>query len=222
MSMGVGQAFAGEKTVSAGMLVSWTGDVQIVRSESETIKVKGQETVYVGDAVVTADGARAKLFMKDDSVLSLAPKTTVEVTSYVVDTKKRERSCFVKVKKGSVRAVISALPESKSSDVSVGSEVSSVVANGADFAVTGTDADAAVVVFKGKVAVTSSDPNITGGVMAAAGTVTEIKKAKAPSEPAVAAADKLSKAMANTEISVTAVTDKEDEKTKGGAKGKGK
>src|SRR3989338_7594723 len=61
-----------KKKLPVGAVVAWTGDVYVYHEDgTEGVKVKGMEGIYPRDTIITSLKSKAKILMKDDSILSL-------------------------------------------------------------------------------------------------------------------------------------------------------
>ena len=71
-----------------GKLSEIRGDVSVRRGNT-VIKPKTEDEVQTQDVVTTGDKSRAKLLLKDDSLLSVGQNSTLEVTEFLLDQNKR-------------------------------------------------------------------------------------------------------------------------------------
>ncbi|MCX5815825.1 MAG: FecR domain-containing protein [Proteobacteria bacterium] len=88
------------------------GDVSLLRAKV-TATPKVGDAVQTKDVVATADKARAKLLLTDDTLLSVGQKSNLEVTEYLLD--KNKRSSIVSLKAGAMHAKVEKFldPDSK-------------------------------------------------------------------------------------------------------------
>ena len=90
----------------AGMFAAVQGKVEVQRRgnwQDATIGTPFQ----IGDRMRTGSGDRAKLILRDDSVLDIAPGTEIVVDDMVVDTSQQKIQSAIRLFQGRVRAWVS-------------------------------------------------------------------------------------------------------------------
>jgi hypothetical protein len=90
--------------VQAGIVKVVSGNVQLLRREQPSVARVG-DRVFSGDRVVTAEGAAIGITLRDDTLLSLGPKSNFLLEQYSFDTSSGEGNVAVRVVKGTLRYV---------------------------------------------------------------------------------------------------------------------
>jgi len=90
--------------VQAGIVKVVSGNVQLLRREQASAAHVG-DRVFSGDRVVTAEGAAIGITLRDDTLLSLGPKSNFLLEQYNFDTSSGEGNVAVRVVKGTLRYV---------------------------------------------------------------------------------------------------------------------
>ncbi len=197
----------GKSKKPVGSVVSWMGDVLIyAEGSSKSRTVMSMEPVFRGDTVVTGKRSKAKLLMKDDSIISLAPVTRLVVKSYEFSEKKRKRVSYLKILSGTARGVINRFFSRKNSIFQIETPTAVVGVKGTDFIIKSTRGVTEVITITGSVTAASLDPAIGGEVLVKAGQISTIEKGKAPTTPEKLGkkrVGKLLKLMEDTYIPVT-------------------
>ncbi|MDH4226596.1 MAG: FecR domain-containing protein [Deltaproteobacteria bacterium] len=196
--------YAATKKVTAGAVVSWSGIVLIERKGGERVQVKRQEMVFVGDTVVTSSSSKAKLLMKDDTILSLAENSTITMKGYAVEPAKKERVSVISMSRGTMRSIVSRFFGSKDSNFRIETATAVAGIKGTDFIVKDTGEETRILGIEGKVAVKSSNPAVSGEVVIEPGYMTGVKAGAAPTRPIEIPANYLNSTVNETELSVTA------------------
>lgn len=174
----------GKSKKPVGSVVSWMGDVLIyAQGSSKGRIVMTMEPVFKGDTVVTAKRSKAKLLMKDDSIISLAPLTRLVVKSYEFSEKKRKRVSYLKILSGTARGVINRFFSRKNSIFQIETPTAVVGVKGTDFIIKSTRGVTEVITITGSVTAASLDPSIGGEVLVKAGQISTVKKGEAPTTP---------------------------------------
>jgi hypothetical protein len=86
--------------------------VSLVRAGKELIPGAGH-SVAIGDLITTGEESRARIFFKDDSVLTLAQNTSLEIKEYLIE--KDKRISIISLQAGKLRTEVTKFltPESK-------------------------------------------------------------------------------------------------------------
>ncbi len=154
---------------------------------------KPGDAVYTGDTVKTGDGVRVQIELSDNSIITIAPNSAVQMKGHLVDRAKGNRKSVLKALKGTVRFVISkffkpqaagAETQWKESNITI--ETTNAVAGvrGTDFAVTSLKSESEIAVFDGTVSVRHASPTLRGEAILGAGQFSTVTKHAAPTPPA--------------------------------------
>jgi hypothetical protein len=184
-----------------------TKQVKIIRvgRNGYFVNAKVGDAVFVGDTVKTDEGVKTELSLSDNSVITIAPGSVMQMKGYYLSQSQVKRNYVVKVLKGTMRFVISkmltiastgALKRWVDSNVAVETTTATCGVRGTEFtASVGQIVEAAadgevhgdigdeIAVLDGVVTASSSDISIKGSVTASAGLVMIIKRGSVPSEP---------------------------------------
>ncbi len=90
--------------VQAGIVKVVSGNVQLLRRDQPSAARVG-DRVFSGDRVVTAEGGAIGITLRDDTLLSLGPKSNFLLEQYNFDTSSGEGNVAVRVVKGTLRYV---------------------------------------------------------------------------------------------------------------------
>jgi len=90
----------------AGRVTEVQGTVQALHSDGQADLLKLNAKVYVGDRIQTGPSGRVTILFLDDSVLTLAPKTKIEINSLVYKPKENLRSSVFSLVEGKLKAVV--------------------------------------------------------------------------------------------------------------------
>jgi hypothetical protein len=86
--------------------------VSLIRAGKELIPCEGH-SVAIGDLITTGEEARARILFKDDSILTLAQNTKLEIKEYLIE--KDKRNSIISLQAGKLRTEVTKFltPESK-------------------------------------------------------------------------------------------------------------
>jgi predicted CXXCH cytochrome family protein len=197
-----------------GAVVAWRGTVTIKHKWSKKpVTVKRTSPLYVGDVVTTAKGSKAKLLMKDDSVLSLGARARLDIDDYVFDRRRSKRVSVFNMVRGSVRALAGRYFSGLGSKFEIKTPTSVAGVKGTDFIVRqDQDNDTSeIITLRGKVLARSSDDSIRGEVMVLPGYSSKIRSGQAPGKPKKVSKVRLNALMDETNMPVTLPFDEEDD-----------
>jgi len=88
-------------------IIALVGNAE-VKSPPETQfrKAKLKDPLYARDQVRTLEKSRAKLFFKDETILMLGEKTTLDISQFQMDNQDRRQNALFKVLGGTMRFII--------------------------------------------------------------------------------------------------------------------
>jgi hypothetical protein len=128
---------------------------------------KPGDAVFIGDAIKTGERVKVKVELSDNTVVTVAPDSAVQISGLHLDRGTTTRKVVLKVLKGTVRFTVSGMfrqgpgaAETPWKDSSVTIETVNAVAvlRGADVIVTVSSADVEFAVLEGVIGVRSSQP----------------------------------------------------------------
>ncbi|MEW6658989.1 MAG: FecR domain-containing protein [Thermodesulfobacteriota bacterium] len=88
-------------------IIALVGNAEI-KSPPETLfrKAKLKDSLYARDQVRTLEKSRAKLFFKDETILMLGEKTSLDISQFQMDNQNRRQNALFKVLTGTMRFII--------------------------------------------------------------------------------------------------------------------
>lgn len=163
-----------------GKLVLVRGMVILQRNGSkQTLRSAVGDSVYLNDRIITSKDGYARMHMRDDSILRIAPSSELAVTTQLLGPENSNTT--INLLKGKLRAiVVHKLGAGDSFEVQTDIAVAGV--RGTDFEVIAGDTTE-VRCFKGVVAITNTDTKITGSVLLTPQTYTKVALQSAPVKP---------------------------------------
>jgi hypothetical protein len=90
----------------AGRVTEVQGTVQALHSDGQADILKLNAKVYVGDRIQTGPSGRVTMLFLDDSVLTLASKTKIEINSLVYKPKENLRCSVFSLVEGKLKAAV--------------------------------------------------------------------------------------------------------------------
>ncbi len=90
----------------AGRVTEIKGTVQALHSDGRADILKLNAAVYVGDRIQTGPSGRVTMLFLDDSVLTLASKTKIEINALVYKPKENLRSSVFSLVQGKLKAAV--------------------------------------------------------------------------------------------------------------------
>jgi hypothetical protein len=91
----------------AAEIIALVGQVEIKSPPASAFRqAKLKDSLYLHDQVRTLDKSRAKLLFKDETILMLGAKTTLDISQFQMDHQGRRQNAFFKVLSGTMRFII--------------------------------------------------------------------------------------------------------------------
>ncbi|GEM_PF-6326286 len=163
----------------AGEIIAVRGTAWLVREGVKEQAVR-REKVYVGDEIITSPDSYVKIFLQDDSVLTIGEDSHFIVNDFILNSTSR-RSIFTLIK-GKVKAVISKfLRMGAENRVQINTPTAVAGVRGTEFFVETDGKVTEVGVLDGVVEV--SDRNGLGRVLLQKGFLTMVRPGSAPMRP---------------------------------------
>jgi hypothetical protein len=120
--------------VQAGIVKVVSGNVQVLRRDQPSAARVG-DRVFSGDRVVTAEGAAVGITLRDDTLLSLGPKSNFLLEQYSFDASSGEGNVAVRVVKGTLRYVTGLIGKHAPERQQVATPTATIGIRGTDFIV---------------------------------------------------------------------------------------
>lgn len=175
LTLSVSTAFADER---AGDIVSVRGNVFVERAK-DIIKAEPKLGLREADSVATEDQSRAKLLFRDDSILTLGPKSRLIVKQYLYSPENKRAESVYELLDGKLRAVVG------SPGFTVKTPTAFAAARGTIFLIWYDSAtkSTGIAVIEGEVVVKNINASIGGEVRLGSGQVSTVAKDGSPVEP---------------------------------------
>ena len=200
----IAYSYAAGKGRAVGAVVAWKGSVYVKHvGDEKGARVKSLEGLYAGDIIMTVKRSRAKILLKDDSIISMGPESKLKIDSYTMNLRQRKRVSRLRMLAGKVRAVVTRKFHGKGSFFRISTPSAIVGVKGTDFIISSTKDGDEIVAISGKVTVGSSKKGVRGEVVLKGGHGTRVKTGKAPSAPEKVPSKRMMELIDDTEIPVT-------------------
>ncbi|MFZ3072972.1 MAG: FecR domain-containing protein [Thermodesulfobacteriota bacterium] len=200
----IGLSGAEKKAEPVGAVVAWTGDVSIFREgEGKKIQVKKMEPLYAADTILTEVNSRAKILMKDDSIISLGQNASVKVKGYVYERKGNFRSAAFRIVSGNVRAIVGSFFRGKGSFFKIETHTAVVGVKGTDFIVATKGKETEIITIGGDVYAANISPSISKEVVVSAGHTSTVAENAPPTLPEPVSEERMDELIEDTAIPVT-------------------
>lgn len=124
---------AGEKP-QAGIVKVVSGDVQVQRQE-QMLQAQVGSRLYAGDRVLTAADAAVGITLRDDTLISLGPKTSFVLEEFRFNESAGEGSVAVRVAKGTLRYVSGLIGKRSPERQQIATPTATIGIRGTDFIV---------------------------------------------------------------------------------------
>ena len=172
---GAAPSGAAAQPAGAAMVSALEGTATVQRKDArDAVPLAVQASVFPGDTVRTAAGARLRLTFRDGTAVSLGPEATFRVTEAAAGASRP--SIAVQLTSGAMRFVTGGLPDSS---YTVRTRVAVAAVRGTDVMVRITEGCEFFVV-KGSVAVSHQGSAAPGEVVLTDGLGTEVRTGRAP------------------------------------------
>lgn len=117
-----------------GKVRSVDGDVLIMHEDMDAVYIARKDyAVYTGDTITSKDKGRIVIVLNDDSMLTLAPGTTLVLNEAVFDPAAKKRSGLVNLINGKARFFVKKFADFQNSTFAVGTKTSVAAVRGSDF-----------------------------------------------------------------------------------------
>lgn len=190
------------KVAEIGTVISVEGTVTIESaSEPAPVEVRQGDVVRSGDRLQTGEDGRVRVVMKDQSILVLGPKTTLDFSAFDYDQVRGSRAAVFNLLAGTLRAIVSKL-KAYGNRFEIRTPTASIGVRGTHFIVevdpeTG---ETTVLVIEGRVNVANSDPAIGGQTLLGPMEQSEVRPDAPPSPAHVPSDDQLSGLREGTQV----------------------
>jgi hypothetical protein len=183
----------------AGTVVMVTGKAFIVRGGEEIVAQPGL-TVYENDSLRTEGTAKLKVYLKDDSVITLGENSRINLEEYLVATGEDRRSVVLNLITGKLRIIVGRIMRAMGSKYEVKTPTSITGVRGTHFYVSVIPGLSKVVLFSGELELRNILEDIKTMVVLTPGEMSIVPENQPPGEPVKLAEEELTKLILETEI----------------------
>jgi hypothetical protein len=121
----------------SGVFKNLEGEVSVIRA-GKSLPAASGGGLMEGDRVVTGAKGAASLILKDGTVLTVGPNSSVDLTHYIYDTTSQNGSVLVNLIQGTVRMVTGIMGKTNPELIKITTPTSVVGVRGTDFIVEAT------------------------------------------------------------------------------------
>lgn len=121
----------------SGVFKNLEGEVSVIRA-GKSLPAASGGGLMEGDRVVTGPKGAASLILKDGTVLTVGPNSSVDLTHYIYDTTSQNGSVLVNLIQGTVRMVTGIMGKTNPELIKIITPTSVVGVRGTDFIVEAT------------------------------------------------------------------------------------
>jgi hypothetical protein len=121
----------------SGVFKNLQGEVSVIRA-GKSLPAASGGGLMEGDRVVTGAKGAASLILKDGTVLTVGPNSSVDLTHYIYDTTSQNGSVLVNLIQGTVRMVTGIMGKTNPELIKITTPTSVVGVRGTDFIVEAT------------------------------------------------------------------------------------
>ncbi|MBP0598761.1 FecR domain-containing protein [Herbaspirillum sp. LeCh32-8] len=118
----------------AGIVKVVSGEVQVQRQQ-QALAAKVGDKLYPGDRIVTAEAAAVGITLRDDTLMSLGPKTSFVLEDFKFNESSGEGNVAVRVAKGTLRYVSGLIGKRAPERQQVATPTATIGIRGTDFIV---------------------------------------------------------------------------------------
>ena len=181
-----------DENTHIGIIASISGlDITLKREGLIDSKPMLMTQVFEGDAIKTGLDSRVKILLIDDSIVTLAPKSTFKFRKFNFDLNNNLRNSFLELVTGKIRVLVTKIFSNDKSNFEVETPTAVCGIRGTEVAVEFNGNETDVTVFQGKVEVFKSHAEKTNGVFVSANSHVNVSKDKNLTEAKQVAAVKL-------------------------------
>ncbi len=165
---------------AVGQVVAVIGLVERIAIDGARVPLKADGAIHLGDRLLSGADGRAKLMLRDDSILKLSPSSELHINEQLIGPS-GESSTGLGLVKGRVRALLGR-KLGAASRFEITTPVAVAGVRGTDFEVW-SNGRTVVRCYEGRVAVRNIDEAVAQEVLLEAGMFTSVSEGLAPSAP---------------------------------------
>ena len=183
-----GKTCSGQQGV--GEVSAVTGSAQLRRPGTETaVPISRGSLVGTGDVVTTGPSGRARIIFSDDSLVTLAPQSSVRVNQFNFEPETNRRTAVIQILNGEVRVTVYKV-RSPESDVTLQTSTALItLANLGDCVVKDMQGGSTVTVLDQMLSIKNILPFVIGEIRVGQNQTAAILTGRPPSAPTIVPAD---------------------------------
>lgn len=161
------EAAIAEAAIRIGAAGEIAGEVSIVRADGRRVAVTPGTILYLNDAVDTGPTGRVRIELKDETVFTIGPKSSMVLDTFVYDPATGAGKLSARITKGVFRFVTGIIGRRRPSDVQINGPVGCFCIRGTDFeAEVKLDESGYLKVFSGEVVLKNKKTGVDSTVPA--------------------------------------------------------
>ena len=150
----VGSVFAQQAPKAAGQVTLLIGDVKVSRAGEAAKPLALHEDLYVGDLIESADSGHVQIRFIDNGVISLRPKSRLQIDQYDVDTQNAKKSAIrLNLQQGVIRSISGEATEAAHERFRLNTPITAIGVLGTDFLVKAENDKVLAAVYSGAIAI---------------------------------------------------------------------
>ncbi|HAY22963.1 MAG TPA: hypothetical protein DCY27_12555 [Desulfobacterales bacterium] len=122
----------GREGQAAAELIALVGQAEVKSATDAFRPIQVKDQLYERDTIRTLERSKAKLWFKDESVVILGEKTTLEISRYQYDEAARKRQSLLKTISGNIRFIVHKFFGATQPDFNIETEILALAVRGTD------------------------------------------------------------------------------------------
>lgn len=154
------QVVAQQAPKEAGQVTLLIGDVKVVRAAAEPKALALHDSIYVGDLIESAESGHVQIRFVDNGVISLRPKSRLQIDQYDVDTQTAQKSAIrLNLQQGVIRSISGEATEAAHERFRLNTPITAIGVLGTDFLVKAENDKVMAAVYSGAIAIAPFNAN---------------------------------------------------------------
>ena len=150
----LGSVFAQQAPKTAGQVTLLIGDVKVSRAGEAAKPLALHDTLFVGDLIESADSGHVQIRFIDKGVISLRPKSRLQIDQYDVDTQNAKKSAIrLNLQQGIIRSISGEATEAAHERFRLNTPITAIGVLGTDFLVKAESDKVLAAVYSGAIAI---------------------------------------------------------------------
>lgn len=154
------QVVAQQAPKEAGQVTLLIGDVKVARAAAEPKALALHDSIYVGDLIESAESGHVQIRFIDNGVISLRPKSRLQIEQYDVDTQSAKKSAIrLNLQQGVIRSISGEATEAAHERFRLNTPITAIGVLGTDFLVKVENEKVLAAVYSGAIAIAPFNAN---------------------------------------------------------------